>query len=72
MKTKKKEKKMLVATASFIVSLSRGGGRCKQEQAMQSANFKPINCKWDNYCRCFILAAGITWIKRSVYLFNVY
>lgn len=41
------------------------GGRYKQEKAVQPANFKPITCKWDNYCRCFVLAAGITWIKRS-------
>ena len=44
---------------------SWSGGRRKQEQAMQPANFKPINCKWDNYCRCFILAAGITWFKSA-------
>lgn len=35
-------------------------------QAKQPANFRPINCKWGNYCRCFILASWIIWIKKSV------
>ena len=49
----------------YCFPVSWSGGRRKQEQAMQPANFKPINCKWDNYCRCFILAAGITWFKSA-------
>lgn len=43
----------------YYFSVSRCGSRWRQEQAKQPANFRLINCKWDNYCRCFIL---VSWI----------